>query len=326
MDTDLLTDMATFTAVVEHNGFSAAADVLNTSKSNVSRRVASLEERLGLKLLNRTTRRLDLTASGRLYYAHCERMMNEARDADLAVRMMHSAPKGTLNISLPETLGRAHILPLLPEFLRLYPDIQLNVTVTSRKVDLAEEGFDIALRKGALDDESLTAIPLGSSTQLLYASPDYLMHSSQPEAPEDLTHIDFLSSQIANGPTDLDLWRGNERVTVRVTSRLSLKDHEALLNMTLAGLGVALLPEWMAREHAREDRLVQVLRAYRGPSVDFNIVFQPHRGMAPNLRAFVDFVSERFALNRPWDNRNADQRLHAPASLTTEPVSNSGAR
>lgn len=322
MDPDLLTDMATFAAVVEHNGFSAAADALNTSKSNVSRRVAALEEYLGLKLLNRTTRRLDLTASGRLYYAHCERMLNEAREADLAVRMMHSAPKGTLNVSLPETLGRMHILPLLPEFLQLYPDIQLNVTITSRKVELAEEGFDIALRKGALEDDSLTAMPLGSSTQLLYASPAYLKNSPQPQTPEELTHHDFLSSRIANGPADLDLWRGNDLVTVRMTARLGLKDHKALLEMTLAGLGVALLPEWMAREHVQQGRLVQVLRAFRGPSVDFNVVFQPHRGMAPNIRAFIDFLFKRFALNRPWDSRNADQRQDPPESPVAEPDQN----
>jgi DNA-binding transcriptional LysR family regulator len=317
---DLLTDMATFAAVVEHNSFSVAADALNTSKSNVSRRVASLENRLGLKLLHRTTRRLDLTESGRLYYAHCERMMNEARDADRAVRLMHSAPSGTLNISLPETLGRAHILPLLPDFLRRYPDIQLNVTITSRKVDLAEEGFDVALRKGAVDDESLTAVPLGSSTQLLYASRDYLSHRSAPQEPDDLQHHDILSSRITNGPADMFLWRGNEVVKVRVVPRLALKDHDALLAMTLSGLGVALLPEWMARAHVHEGRLVPVLQAFRGPSVDFNLVFQPHRGMAPNLRAFVEFVTDRFALNRPWDSQNKDQRLTPPSSPIPRPI------
>ncbi len=309
IDPDLLADMATFAAVVEHNSFSATADALGTSKSNVSRRVASLESRLGMKLLHRTTRRLDLTESGRLFYAHCQRMMNEARNADSAVKMMRSAPTGTLNISLPETLGRTYILPLLPEFLQRYPDIQLNVTITSRKVDLEAEGFDVALRKGALDDESLATIPLGSSTQLLYASPEYLSNSPSLQGPDDLTQHHVLSSRITNGPADMHLWRGNDRVDIRVTSRLGLKDHDALLNMTLAGLGIALLPEWMARDHVRQNRLVQVLDQFRGPSVDFNIVYQPHRGMAPNLRAFVEFVADRFSVNRPWDNRGGDRRL-----------------
>lgn len=318
MDPDLLADMATFAAVVEHNGFSTAATALNTSKSNVSRRVASLETRLGLKLLQRTTRRLDLTESGRLYYGHCERMISEARDADRAVRLMQSVPSGTLNISLPETLGRMFILPLLPQFLTLFPEIQLNVTITSRKVDLTEEGFDVALRKGALDDDSLTAIPLGSSTQLLYANPDYLAHVTIPNEPADLANHAILSSRIANGPVDMHLWRGNEQVDVRVTPRLALKDHDALLNMTLAGLGVALLPEWMARKHLNKGQLVQVLRPYRGPSVNFNIVFQPHRSMAPNLRAFVDFITNRFALNRPWDNPDVEQVPDSPSALTAQ--------
>ena len=134
MDADLLTDMATFAAVVDNNGFSAAATALQTSKSNVSRRVASLETRLAIKLMHRTTRKLTLTESGRLYYEHCARLVSDAKDADDAIKQMHSAPSGTLNLSVPEALGRAFILPLLPEFLALYPSLQLNLTITSRNV------------------------------------------------------------------------------------------------------------------------------------------------------------------------------------------------
>lgn len=301
MDAETLTDMATFAAVVEQNSFSAAANVLQISKSNVSRRVAALEERLDVKLMHRTTRKLGLTESGRVYYEHCARLVSEARDADYAIRLMHSTPSGLLNVSVPETLGRNFILPVLPEFMKSYPDIRLNLTITSRKVDLREERCDLAVRKGEIDDESLCAIPLGSSTQMLYASPEYLASADPLEHPDDLPDHAYLSSAITYGPVDLALKRGTDDVTIRLTPRLSVRDHEALLSMTLSGIGVALLPAWMTHEHVRTGRLLPVLAGYRGPSVDFNVVFLPHRSMAPNLRAFVEFLKQRFKLYRPWE-------------------------
>ena len=301
MDAELLTDMATFAAVVEQNSFSRAADCLNTSKSSVSRRVASLEARLDVKLMHRTTRKLGLTESGRVYYEHCARLMNEARDADYAIKVMHSTPSGILNVSVPETLGRACILPLLPEFLKLYPDIRLNLTITSRKVDLSEERCDVAVRKGDIDDDSLCAIPLGSSTQFFYASPEYVSGAGPLDNPGQLPDHAFLSSMITYGPLDLALKRGKDDVDVRVIPRMSVRDHEALLEMTLEGLGVALLPAWMAYDRVKSGRLVPLLVDHCGPSVDFNIVFLPHRGMGPNLRAFVEFLKQRFKQNRPWE-------------------------
>lgn len=171
MHTDILTDMLIFAAVVEKNSFSGAASHLQMSKSNVSRRISQLEERLGMTLLHRTTRSMTLTESGRVYYEHCARLVAEARDADNAIKAMHARPSGILNVSLPETLGRAFILPLLPEFMKTYPEVQLNLTITSRKVDFREERFDIAVRKGEIDDDSLCAISLGSSTQYFFGWP-----------------------------------------------------------------------------------------------------------------------------------------------------------
>lgn len=303
MDAELLTEMATFAAVVEQNSFSQAAAVLNISKSNVSRRVASLETRLDVKLMHRTTRKLGLTESGRVYYEHCARLMSEARDADYAIKVMHSTPSGLLNVSVPETLGRAFILPLLPEFLQQYPDIRLNLTITNRKVDLGEERFDVAVRKGTVDDETLCAIHLGASTQYLYASPDYLSPAPPLEFPEQLTDHSFLSGAITYGPIDLKLNCGKDQVELRVSPRLSVRDHEALMAMTRDGLGIALLPSWMTGEQVRSGRLVPVLPEFCGPTVDFNVIFLPHRSMAPNLRAFVEFLKQRFRQNRPWEDR-----------------------
>lgn len=302
MDADLFTDMAIFATVVDHNSFSAAADALKISKSNVSRRVAALEGRLDLQLMHRTTRTLTLTESGRIYYEHCARLVNEAQEAEKAIRLMQSVPAGLLNLSVPETLGRAFILPLIPEFLMLYPGIQLNLTITSRKVDMQEDRCDVAVRKGAIEDDTLTAIPLGSSTQFLYASPKYLSDAADLQTPAHLSDHDFLISRKTDGPTDIALWRGNNMVSVRVMPRVAVRDHEALLHMTLSGVGVALLPAWMADEHVHSGTLRRILIPYRGPSVEFNVVYQPHRGVNPNLRAFVSFLTERFAQEKPWDS------------------------
>lgn len=309
MHADLLTDMAIFAAVVEQDSFSKAAKMLQMSKSNVSRRISLLEERLEMTLLHRTTRSMSLTEGGRVYYEHCARLVSEARDADHAIKAMHSSPSGVLNVSLPETLGRAYILPLLPEFMKTYPDVRLNLTITSRKVDFGDERIDVAVRKGEIDDESLCAISIGSSTQYFFASPDYLNGAPALVVPADLDAHPFLASRIYYGPADIEIRRGDEVMQKRVTPRLSVKDHEALLHMTLEGLGVALLPAWMTHEHVRKGELVKVLPEYRGPSVDFNIVFQPHRGLAPNLRAFVDFLKAKFRLYRPWELDDDDENV-----------------
>ncbi len=301
MHTDLLTDMAIFAAVVEQNSFSGAANVMQMSKSNVSRRIALLEDRLGMTLLHRTTRSMTLTESGRVYYEHCARLVTEARDADHAIRAMHASPSGVLNVSLPETLGRAYILPLLPEFMKTYPDVRLNLTITSRKIDFRDERVDVAVRKGEIEDESLCAISIGSSTQYFFASPTYLTDAPTLEDPADLDTHPFLASRIYYGPADIEIWHDDELIVKRVTPKLSVKDHEALLRMTLEGLGVALLPAWMTHDHVHNGELAKVLPGFQGPSVDFNIVFQPHRGMAPNLRAFVEFLKAKFRLYRPWE-------------------------
>lgn len=301
MHTDLLTDMAIFAAVVEQNSFSAAAEVLRMSKSNVSRRVSQLEERLDMALMHRTTRSMTLTESGRVYYEHCARLVAEARNADNAIKAMHARPSGVLNVSLPETLGRAYVLPLLPEFMKTYPDIRLNLTISNRVTDFREDRCDVAIRKGEIADDSLCAISLGASTQYFFASPAYLETAPELGHPDDLDRHAYLASRICFGPTDIAIRKGDTVIEKRVLPRLSVKDHAALMQMAADDLGIALLPAWMTHDLVRAGRLVKVLEGYCGPSVVFNIVFQPHQGMAPNLRVFVDFIKARFRQQRPWE-------------------------
>ncbi|QDG76286.1 LysR family transcriptional regulator [Labrenzia sp. PHM005] len=302
MDPELLTDMAVFAAVVEQNGFTTAAETLNMSKSNVSRRISALEDRLNLKLIHRTTRKIGVTESGRLYYEYCARLVAEGRAADAAMMAMTSSPSGLLNISLPETLGRSFILPLLPKFLENHPNIRLNVTFCNRKVDLIEERCDVAVRKGAIEDDTLCAVPLGASSQFLFAAPAYLKTSDVIQNPSDLEKHAFIASRTGFGPMKVDLRETSEVVSVTLLPRIGVRDHEAVLSLALAGMGVALLPAWLAREHVVSGELEEVLPKWRGPSVDFNAVFHPHRGMAPSLRVFIDFLKVQFKAHRPLED------------------------
>ncbi|MEP1933429.1 MAG: LysR family transcriptional regulator [Roseibium sp.] len=302
MDPELLTDMAVFAAIVEHNGFTNAAKTLNMSKSNVSRRISALEEQLNLKLIHRTTRKIGVTESGRVYYEYCARLVAEGRAADAAMMAMTSSPTGLLNVSLPETLGRSFILPLLPEFLENFPNIRLNVTFCNRKVDLIEERMDVAVRKGAIEDDTLCAVSLGQSRQFLFAAPRYLQNHQVIKSPPDLTGHAFIASRTGFGPLQVDLREKNEVSSVTLLPRIGVRDHEAVLSLTLKGMGVSLLPAWLAREHVASGNLVPVLPSWCGPSVDFNAVFHPHRGMAPSLRVFVDFLKEQFKSHRPLED------------------------
>ncbi len=293
--------MVVFAAVVEQNGFTTAADALKMSKSNVSRRISALEERLSLKLIHRTTRKIGVTESGRVYYEYCARLIAEGRAADAAMMAMTSSPSGLLNISLPETLGRSFALPLLPKFLESYPNIRLNVTFCNRKVDLIEERCDVAVRKGAIEDDTLCAVPLGQSRQFLFASPEFLGTNGAIEQPSELERHAFIASRTGFGPLQIDLREKNEVSVVTLLPRVGVKDHEAVLSLTLAGMGVSLLPAWLAREHVASGRLAPVLPNWHGPSVDFNAVFHPHRGMAPSMRAFVDFLKAQFKAHKPLE-------------------------
>jgi len=314
---DMMAEMAVFAAVVEHNGFTPAAAVLNMSKSNVSRRVTALEDRLNLKLIHRTTRKIGLTESGRVYYEYCARLVAEGRAADAAMLAMNASPSGLLNVSLPETLGRSFILPLLPHFLEDFPNIRLNVTFCNRKVDLIEERCDVAVRKGAVEDDTLCAVPLGESSQYLFAAPGYLRASGHVNLPSDLEDHAFLASRPGFGPFQVELSEKNEFSTVTVLPRVGVRDHEAVLSLTLAGMGISLLPAWLARDHVRMGALEPVLPKWCGPSVTFNAVFHPHRGMAPSLRVFIDFLKENFKAHQPLSTDLTEELRKPRIALVT---------
>ena len=297
-----LSAMAVFARVVEMESFSGAARALGLSKSAVSKRVGRLEDRMGLRLLNRTTRRLSLTEAGAAFYQGCRRVVAEAEAAERAVTRLASAPRGRLKVNAPMSFGVRHLAPALPDFMARYPELNVDLTLNDRVVDLVEEGFDLAIRIAPLAESSLIARRLAPNRLVLCAAPSYLAAHGAPRAVEDLKdHACLLYSYQTAG----DAWRlcgpGGER-RLAVTGRLRINNGDALLAAALGGLGVALLPCFICGQDLRAGRLIQVLPAWSGPAdTAIAAVYPASRNLSPKVRVFVDFLTERFSGTPYWD-------------------------
>ena len=297
-----LSAMAVFARVVEAGSFSAAARELALSKSAVSKQVARLEDRLGVRLLNRTTRRLSLTEAGAAFYEGCRQMLGEAEAAEAAVSHLAAAPRGTLRVNAPMSFGVLHVAPALPDFLERYPELAVEMALNDRVVDLVEEGFDVGVRIGALHDSSLIARRLAPARRLPCAAPSYVARAGAPEQPEDLReHACLLYSYQATGRE----WRfrgpeGERRVTV--SGRLETNNGDALRAAALSGAGVALLPSFIIGDDLRQGRLRRLLPGWEGSEpTAVHAVYPARTNLSPKVRVFVDFLAERFGPEPYWD-------------------------
>lgn len=299
---DELDSMALFARVVEAGGFSPAARELGQSKSSVSKRVARLEDRLGVRLLNRTTRRLSLTEAGEAFYAGCRRMLSEAEAAEEAVTYLAAAPRGTLRINAPMSFGQWHLAPALADFLRRCPELSVELVLDDREVNLVQEGFDVGIRIRELADSSLIARRLTLSRRVLCAAPAYLEARGRPERPEDLTRHDCLLYSYLSDPA---VWtfRGRQgRRRVRVSSRLKANNGEALREAAGAGYGIAFLPTFIVGDAIRAGRLACLLAEWTGNTgVPIHVIYPAGRNLSPKVRVFVDFLAERFRPEPYWD-------------------------
>jgi len=297
-----LAALATFAKVVELNGFSAAAREIGVSKSAVSKQVARLEDDMGARLLNRTTRRLSLTEPGRAFYQGALRVLLEAEEAEQAVTHLSSAPRGILKVSAPMSFGVRHVAPLMPHFMSDFPELSIELDLNDRVVDLVEEGYDLALRIVDMQDSILIARRLAPSKSLLCASPEYLARQGVPKVLKDLTdHECLLYKYQATG----DSWRfqgpGGER-RIRISSRLRANNGDALLQIALGGLGIVLLPSFICNQDVRAGRLVRVLPEWSVRSgIDINAVYPANRNLSPKVRVFIDFLAARFGPRPYWD-------------------------
>jgi len=300
--TDRLAALGTFAKVVELNGFSAAARDLGLSKSAVSKLVACLEDEMGARLLNRTTRRLSLTEAGLAFYQGAQRVLAEAEAAEAAVTHLSAAPRGVLRVNAPMSFGQRHIAPALPAFMAEFPELAVELDLNDRAVDLIEEGYDVALRIMRLTDSSLIARRLAPSRSILCAAPAYLERRGTPLRPEDLARHDCLVySYQSSGKHWVFQGPGGAR-RVRVPGRLRANNGEALLQAALGGLGIALLPSFICGEAVRAGQLRQLMPEWneRG-EIDVNLVYPANRNLSPKVRVFIDYLAARFGEHPYWD-------------------------
>lgn len=297
-----LNDLLYFAEVVDRGGFAAAGRALGIPKSRLSRRVADLEARLGVRLLQRTTRKLSLTAVGEQYHRHCAAMRENALAADDAVAHAQSAPRGLIRVACPVTLAQTILGSILPAFLAHYPQVSVDMRISNRAVDLIEEGFDVALRvRPTLEDSgSLVVKNFGATQTLLLASPDLLQRQGMPADLLDLARLDSVSMSASNGRASWSLI-GPDGGTHEVehSPRYIADDLLTLKFALLAGTGVGILPDYMCQDELRTGQLVQLLPGWAPRPGIFHAVFPSRRGLVPAVRKFLDFLDEHLRQGRP---------------------------
>jgi DNA-binding transcriptional LysR family regulator len=294
---DRLTGMETFVRVVDLGGFTAAAKASNISPTMVSNHIRVLERRLGARLLNRTTRRQSLTEIGTTYYAQCLDILGRIDSAESDARDQRSRPAGRLRISAPITLGAHLLVPAFAEYLREYAEVEIELQLNDRMVDLADEGFDAAFRFGKLPDSSLIARPLRSLNRVVCASPTYLARHGTPQGPEDLVNHNCLAFHYVQPERDW-LFQGARAQSVRVAGQLTINNGPALLRAALADIGVAMLPDYLVAEDLTAGRLVRLFPEFDFARAPLQLVYLPDRHMTPKMKSFVDFIMHHFARGR----------------------------
>lgn len=298
---DLLSGMLIFARVIEAGGISAAARRLHLSKSAVSKQLAALEDRLGARLLHRTTRRMSLTEAGAAFLERCRRVIAEAEEAEAAIGALQVEPRGILKVNAPMTFGTMHLAAAIPDFMARHPQVRVDLVLNDRLVDLIEEGFDVAVRIAQLADSSLVARKLAPGRRVLVAAPGYLDRHGRPQTLTDLLDHDTICYSYLASANEWRFDGPNGEESVEVRGRLNANNGEVLLAATLAGIGIAALPTFICGPCLRAGTLVRVLPEYENRSIGVYAVWPSGRHLTAKMRAFVDFLAERFGPVPYWE-------------------------
>jgi len=313
---DRITGLEVFTKVAGAGSFSAAGRALGLSQTMVTKHVAALEARLGVKLFHRSTRRLSITEAGRSYLEASERILAELDAADAAVAAERVEPRGLLRLNAPVTFGARQIAPLLAEFARSHPLVTVELGLNDRLVDLAEEGWDLVIRIGSLSDSSLIARRIAPFRTVLCAAPAYLKARGRPRTVQNLAEHNCLGYTLSR-LTGADRWMFGARgeVTVEVSGNLRANNGDALRAAAIAGQGLIYQPSFVVADELRAGTLVAL--TLDQPTIEFGgiyAVYLPDRNPAAKVRAFIDFIAARFAPEPPWDR---DVAASAAAGIAT---------
>jgi DNA-binding transcriptional LysR family regulator len=304
-----LEDMRLFAKVAEARSFTAAARLLGMPKQTLSRRIAELEAALDVQLLHRTTRRLHLTDVGAAYAERCAEIVRMAEEANQAVTDTHQVPRGVLRVTADPVFGEAFVTGLVVEYARRWPEVQLEVVLTRRRVDMVEEGFDVAFRVGKVDDPALTATRLGPARVRYCASPAYLARRGPPRRPEDLRAHECILVVSDGAPVRWPFRDAKGETLWPVSGRLRFNSFAMARQAALGGLGIAIFPEFACAEDVRRKRLVAVLDAVAAEAGAVWLLHPAQRYLAARVRTFVELTLERFGKAPPWV---AGDRLERP--------------
>jgi DNA-binding transcriptional LysR family regulator len=289
---DRFTVMETFICVVETGSFSAAARRLNVGQPAVSKSIAALEERLGVRLILRSTRGLTPTEAGQHYYERAKRSVEEANEAEGVARGTGKGLSGKLRVSAAVTFSRLHIIPRLSTFLNAHPDLQIDVRLDDQHIDLVEQGIDVALRMGTLPDSSMTARHLAQAQRYVLATPRYVHMHGAPNTPAELAQHEAVVYSPNGGTTAWDFQHGDTAVSVMVNGRLLVSAAEGVRAAVLADMGIAIASEWMFAAEIQRGEVQTLLRDWTLPPIDVWALFPTGRMVSAKARAFADFVEE----------------------------------
>jgi DNA-binding transcriptional LysR family regulator len=288
--------MAFFSLLARSGSFSSAARELDVTTPAVSKRLAQIESRLGVQLMNRTTRRISLTAEGELYLTHARRILAEIDDMEQLVTRAVAAPKGLLRVNATLGFGRSHVAPLISAFVKANPDVQVQLQLSVNPPPLNEDSFDVCVRFGEPPDARIIARRIAPNRRLLCAAPSYLARHGTPRVPHDLTQHNCIC--IRQGDEAYGLWRltsGRRTDAVKVRGNLSTSDGEIAVNWALAGHGILMRSEWDIARYLRSGRLRLVLDSYRTPPADIHAVYPQRHQVSARVRSFVDFLQAHFS-------------------------------
>lgn len=305
--TNDLNDMMLFMAVIDAGSFTLAADRLNIPKANLSRKISRLEQQLGVTLLERTTRSQRITEAGSRYLTHCRRIHQEIDLAEASISQILNEVEGQLRIGASVGMGHEIIKPVLGQFMHQYPAINLQVNLVNRRVDLIEEGFDLVIRIGKLEDSRLIAKHLGKVSREIYVSPKYVKRHGEISLLKHLEQVDHLLMSNVQNSGRLLIESGKKQHEFKVTPRLLVDDYLILKQMVIDGLGVATIPSYMCQEELANGTLIQVLPSWGMPEVDVYALYPKHRLNIPKVNAFMIFIQEIFKQRLSAGNRELSE-------------------
>ena len=295
-----LNDLYFFCLVVEHKSFTKAGQSIGITKSKISRRISDLEAGLGVRLLQRSTRKLALTDIGQIFYQHCKAMVSEAQSAQEAAELVQSKPRGRIRVTCPTLFAQSAFADIISRFMSQYQEVSIILNATDRSVDLIQEGFDVAIRFQAstFDDSSLVVRKMGLSSSALIASPTYLSNHGQPQMPQDLVSFACFAKTRTEGISQFSLTHTDGRqITVNFQPILESNEWLILKHAALSHLGITMMPQEICRGEIESGLLVPVLPEWSLPTASLYIIYPTRRGLVPAIRSFIDFIAQELITN-----------------------------